>query len=1151
VNTPGADPLVGKLVSHYEITAKLGGGGMGIVYAAKDTRLGRLVALKFLPPQWGHDASAQQRFIREAQAASSTDHRNICTIHNIETTDDGQLFIVMAHYKGQTLKQKLEHGPLDLDEAIDIAAQIAEGLAKAHEQGIVHRDIKPGNLMITEDAVKILDFGLAKFADALQLTIPGSTLGTVAYMAPEQARGEEADVRSDVWALGVVLFQMVTGEVPFKGAYAEAISYAIRNDPPPPLSVGGRAIPEGIERVVLRALQKDLAQRFQTARELARELRLLQGRTIPLELRTEPVPMITGTTTILPRGAWKRFAGRVWKPFAATATVLVVAVGVWAWLISPAERLLVAIAPMANHTGDPELEGYRLALTERLISELSDSRSIRVIPYFRLLEIIRRYMSRAEDISSRDAIHAIATQSEARLIVIPTVENRGGRWLGRAEFRRVQTGTTVGSYETEAVTSALPKEAVYRVTAWLANGIQEHFGPGGIVDSALARLNVGMRVRRRIHQLLYARTSSTGPFRSVDAARAFEQGLNEYEQMEYSSALAWLRRVVLEDSQHAMSHAWTGRVLLTLNQMNEAVGEAQRAKQLTTGETSPRNAAFINAVLAESRGDPTAAEEAYRNLTLLAPDEPATHLELADFLKRRNDRDQEAVNAYHDVLRLDSRYVRPHVDLCQLYNRIDDNPLAEKHAQTALERYRAAGNRSGEAQALLCLGDAQREQGGNRLVDARRNIESARDIFESLRQPYNLSRAYQYLGTIEASARNYRAAAGFFEEALSRSRKVANRQIEAVVLFNLGVIHEQLGERAQVLNYYQQSRELYQQIGDERRAAEQEVNTANLLVNYGRNQAEALRRLANTRTTLQKFGHVEFEVIAMQAEAVSLRNAGRHAEALKQLRQALSIATERRLSERTLSIVLDMADSYILQNEYELARTQLENILATDAGREDPGARIALGRVYVRLGDFDTARRHLEQALARLEAVGRMRLAPIVHTSLGELAYESGKLQEARGHFEKSAAFWVDDLVDTASLEARCYLGLIDSLVGKSAGRVFVEASVEQARSMGRLSLEARCRMYLARIHIAARRYADALATLRDIPPEGEKRIGPELEAQVRYWRGRALSENREADRARLEAEQARRLILALRQSVPEQYRGRFSLRNEIRPLIP
>lgn len=236
MQSPPADPLVGRTIAHYEVVARLGGGGMGLVYAARDTRLGRRVALKFLPPRWSHDPSAKERFVREAQAASATDHPNICTIHDIGTTDDGQLFIVMAHYDGDTLKKRLEGGPLGVDEAIDTAAQIAEGLAKAHAEGVVHRDIKPGNLMLTETGVKILDFGLATMADSrLELTLEGSTVGTIAYMSPEQVRGDDADARSDIWGLGAVLYEMLAGRVPFRGGYPEAIAHAIRHEPPAPL----------------------------------------------------------------------------------------------------------------------------------------------------------------------------------------------------------------------------------------------------------------------------------------------------------------------------------------------------------------------------------------------------------------------------------------------------------------------------------------------------------------------------------------------------------------------------------------------------------------------------------------------------------------------------------------------------------------------------------------------------------------------------------------------------------------------------------------------------------------------------------------------------------------------------------------------------
>src|SRR5262245_15759378 len=217
---------------------------MGVVYRARDTKLGRDVALKFLPQQWSHDETAKQRFLREAQAASATHHPNICTIHDIVTADDGQLCLVMAFYEGPTLKQRLESGPLAVDEALDIATQIADGLAKAHAQGIVHRDIKPGNMMVTEDGVRILDLGLATFADALKLTAENTSFGTPAYMSPEQVRGQAADARSDVWAVGVVLYEMLAGHPPFQGSHPEAIAHAIRNETPTPLRSIRPDVPE-------------------------------------------------------------------------------------------------------------------------------------------------------------------------------------------------------------------------------------------------------------------------------------------------------------------------------------------------------------------------------------------------------------------------------------------------------------------------------------------------------------------------------------------------------------------------------------------------------------------------------------------------------------------------------------------------------------------------------------------------------------------------------------------------------------------------------------------------------------------------------------------------------------------------------------------
>ncbi len=265
--------MIGKTISHYKIIEKLGEGGMGVVYKAEDTKLKRTVALKFLPPELTRDPESRKRFIHEAQAASTLEHNNICNIHEIDETEDGQQFIVMAFYAGETLKQKIKRGPLSIDQAIDMAIEIGAGLAKAHAAKILHRDIKPANILVTNDnVVKIVDFGLAKLSGPTQLTKEGITLGTAAYMSPEQARGEKVDHRTDIWSFGVVLYEMLTGEIPFKGDYEQAVVYSILNEEPEPMENLRNDVPTELQQVVKKAMQRDAGERYQHAHELLAEL---------------------------------------------------------------------------------------------------------------------------------------------------------------------------------------------------------------------------------------------------------------------------------------------------------------------------------------------------------------------------------------------------------------------------------------------------------------------------------------------------------------------------------------------------------------------------------------------------------------------------------------------------------------------------------------------------------------------------------------------------------------------------------------------------------------------------------------------------------------------------------------------------------------
>jgi serine/threonine protein kinase/tetratricopeptide (TPR) repeat protein len=320
--------MIGKLISHYKILEQLGGGGMGVVYKAQDLKLDRPVALKFLPPSLTRDPEAKQRFVHEAKAASALDHANICNVHTIGETDDGQIFIVMACYEGETLREKISRKPLGFEEAAAITLQIAQGLVMAHAKGIIHRDIKPANILITTDGIaKILDFGLAKLAGQIGVTKTGSTVGTFAYMSPEQVRGDEVDHRTDLWSVGATLYEMLVGNSPFRGEHEAALVYEILNTNPRPLRQSRPDVPEHLQVLVSRLLQKDPTRRISSAEILIQDL----------SRPPNPVP-------------------------------------------DPSKENSIAVLYFENMSSEHDTDYFCAGITEDIITDLSRIKSLRVVP---------------------------------------------------------------------------------------------------------------------------------------------------------------------------------------------------------------------------------------------------------------------------------------------------------------------------------------------------------------------------------------------------------------------------------------------------------------------------------------------------------------------------------------------------------------------------------------------------------------------------------------------------------------------------------------------------------------------------------------------------------------------------------------------------
>jgi non-specific serine/threonine protein kinase len=380
--------VIGQTISHYKILEKLGEGGMGVVYKAEDTKLKRTVALKFLSPQALGTEDDKARFIHEAQAAAALNHPNICTVHEIDETE-GQPFIAMEYIEGRSLKDLIDAGPLKLEESRNLAMQISEGINEAHRRRIVHRDIKPANIMITEEGrVKIMDFGLAKSPGRTQLTREGTTVGTVMYMSPEQTRGEEVDLRTDIWSLGVILYEMISGQPPFKGDHEQAVIYSIVNEEPKPLTSVRTGVPIELERIARKAMAKKPGDRYQHADELMVDLRSLT-----LGIDSDDLSFSASRKT-------KAKAARQWRTLLAGAFVLLVIASVIYIAkfrqpqnegITTAETLAdksaamiefdksIVVLPFEDISPLGDNEYFSNGLTDEIIADLSKVHSLRVI----------------------------------------------------------------------------------------------------------------------------------------------------------------------------------------------------------------------------------------------------------------------------------------------------------------------------------------------------------------------------------------------------------------------------------------------------------------------------------------------------------------------------------------------------------------------------------------------------------------------------------------------------------------------------------------------------------------------------------------------------------------------------------------------------
>lgn len=608
--------MIGRTIAHYKILEKLGEGGMGVVYKAADTRLKRDVAIKFLPPQIAAQAHERDRFKIEAQAAAALNHPNISTIYAIEEVED-DVFIVMEYIDGQELKGRIDADPVSVDDALDIAVQIARGLQAAHQKGIVHRDIKSTNIMLTKGGqVKIMDFGLAKVSGTARVTKVGTTLGTAAYMSPEQARGEDVDHRSDIWSVGVVLYEMLTGELPFNGEYEQAILYSIMNEVPNPVRSIRSEVPIELERIVFKMLEKDPDRRYQNAEWLLRGLEAVQAGTEGEE----------------------------------------------------EERKAIAVLPFENISPDPESDYFSDGLTEELIINLSRLKDMRVVSRTTSMQYK----------GTKKPIRTIGRELGARYIVEGSVRRYQDNLRISVQLIDVSSDSQVWA-ETYKGKLADVFDIQEEVSKQIVDALMVKLTPTEkVVLTKRATVNPeAYDLYLRARNFLYRRTRSTLDF-AIDLfhkaieldprfAAAFA-GLGEaygilYRDFERKEA--WLDKALevslkalMYDATLSEAYASLGLAYFGKNQLQEALEAAEKAVELDPNNS---NAYWILARIHHTTDNDRAAAEALEKILDIDPDFIEAYSDLMMYYERLGEmeRYEEILQASLQAL---PRYLLHHPD---------------------------------------------------------------------------------------------------------------------------------------------------------------------------------------------------------------------------------------------------------------------------------------------------------------------------------------------------------------------------------------------------------------------------------------------------------------------------------------------------------